>query len=220
MNDKQRRKYEMFLRTRNFMNEHAADFPANSVAGGLNTTLNDVITELAGLGADKISATGSASQAMDIKGDAREDLRDALRSVSDIAKAMAYEVNGLENKFRMPYNRSDQNLIAAGRSFAADAEPLAAQFVAYGLEAGFVDDLSDKTDAFENAVNSAGTAAQSRIGTNAAFDAPIKNGMNAVRRLIPIVKIKYRNDAARLAAWLFATHIERSPQKPLPHPTT
>jgi hypothetical protein len=44
--------------------------------------------------------------------------------------------------------------------------------------------------------------------------------MIIVRRLDPIVKMKYGNDAAAMAAWTFAKHVDRTPPAPKPadHP--
>lgn len=125
---------------------------------------------------------------------------------------MAYVINGLEELFRMPRNLNDQNLIAAGRAFAADAAAYVATFKEYGLPADFIAQLTAATDAFEASVSTTDTAEQSRIGSTASFAPHIKEGMIVVRRLDPIVKMKYGNDAAAMAAWTFAKHVERPPQ--------
>lgn len=212
----QRRRYEMFLKVRDFMQERSADFPAASIGAILLAALVVIINTIAALAGEQVSAKGDYGQQKDIKGDARDVLYVQLRQISGLAKSMAYVINGLENKFRMPRNLNDQNLIAAGRAFASDAPEYKATFVEYGMASNFITQLTAATDALEAAVAAAGAAEQSKIGSTASFAPQIKEGMIIVRRLDPIVKMKYGNDAAAMAAWTFAKHVERAPQAPKP----
>lgn len=213
----QRRRYEMFLKVRDFFAAHAADFPAGSIAAVIFAPLIAIIEQLAQIAGEQISTRGAYSQAIDIKGDARDVLYIMLRDIADLAEALAYEINGLEAKFRMPFNRSDQNLIAAGRAFAADAVAFKAEFIAYGLKPTFIDDLTAATDAFEQSLTPANIAGQEKTGKTAAAAPLVNAGMIIVRRLTPVVRKKYRNDAAKLAAWEFARHVERTlPPAPAP----
>lgn len=213
----QRRRYEMFLKVRDFFAAHAADFPAGSIAAVIFAPLLPIIDQIAQIAGEQISTRGSYSQAIDIKGDARDVLYVMLRNISDLATAIAFEVNGLEEKFRMPINRSDQNLIAAGRAFAADAAAFEDEFIGYGMPATFIADLTAATDAFEQSLTPANVAGQEKTGKTAAIAPLVTDGMNIVRRLTPVVEMKYRNDAANLAAWTFARHVERTlPKTPAP----
>lgn len=209
---RQRRKFEMFLRVRDFFNAHKANFPAESVGGGLFAALLLVIEQIEQLAAEKISVVGEVAQAIDIKGDAKDLVEALLQNIADMAATMAYEINGFEEKFRMVRNRSALNLISAGRAFAADAAEYQADFIRYGLADDFISELTAATDALEAAYGETDDSTQERIGKNAAFVPLIKDGMEKVRRLDPIVKIKYRNDAANLTAWIYASHLEREPQ--------
>jgi len=211
-----RRRYEMFLRVQEFILARIAFFPAASFAGAIFITLQAVITTIADLAGQQVSAKGDLGMASDVKGDARDKLYVMLVEISGYARSLSYVVSGLENKFRVPYNRSDQNLIAAGRAFARDAVEYKAQFLEMKLDEDFIEQLIAATDAFEQAVAEADTAEQSKIGSTASFAPHITAGMIAVRRLDPIVKKLFRNDAAALAAWTFAKHVERAPQSEKP----
>jgi hypothetical protein len=212
----------MFLKVRDFFAVHAADFPAGSIAATIFAPLLPIIDQIAQIAGEQISTRGTYSQAMQIKRDARDRLHVMLRKISDLATALGFEINGLEEKFRMPVNRSDQNLIAAGRAFAADAAAFEDEFIGYGMSATFIADLTAATDAFEQSLVPANVAGQEKRGKTAAIAPLITDGMNIVRRLTPVVELKYSNDAGNLAAWEAARHVERTlPQtKPTAPPNT
>jgi len=217
---RQRRKFEMFLRVRDFFNARKADFPAESVGGGLFAALLLIIEQIEQLAAEKISVVGDVAQAIDVKGDAKDLVEALLQNIADMATTMAYEFNGFEEKFRMPRNRSALNLVSTGRAFAADALEYKADFLRYGMEPPeFIDELVTATGALDAAYGETDESTQERIGTNAAFVPLIKDGTEKIKRLDPIVKMKYRNDAANLSAWLYASHVEREPQTEQPQPT-
>jgi len=67
---------------------------------------------------------------------------------------MANEVPSLEEKFRVPRNNNDQELLNAARAFLADATPLKTQFIAHEMPADFLDDLQADIDAMQAAINS------------------------------------------------------------------
>ena len=117
----------------------------------------------------------------------------------------------------MPRSRSVQNLILAGRAFAADAVEYKADFIRYGLDLKFIENLTTATDALEAAYSETDESTQERVGTNAALVPLFKDGMIKVNRLQPIVRMKYRNDAANFSAWIYASHLEREP-RPAPSP--
>jgi hypothetical protein len=217
MTKRQRRKFEMFLKVRDFFNARAADFPADSIGGQLFAALLLIIQQLEQLGTDKISVTGDVAQFVDIKGDAKDLLYSLLQDISDMAATMAYEINGLEDKFRIPRNRSVQNLILTGRAFAADAGDYRADFTEYGLAPDFITQLTAATDALAAAYGETDESTQERVGTNAALVPLFKDGMVKVNRLQPIIRMKYRNNAANLSAWIYASHLEREPH-PAPAP--
>jgi hypothetical protein len=210
----------MFLKVRDFIAAHAADFPAGSIAAVIFAPLLPIIDQLAQIAGEQISTRGDYSQAIEIKGDARDILFVMLRDISDLATALAYEINGLEEKFRMPRNRRDQNLIAAGRAFAADAAAFEDEFIGYGLSATFIADLVAATDAFEQSLVPANVSGQEKTGKTAAAAPLVNDGMIIVRRLTPVVRKKYRNSAANSAAWEFARHVERTLPKPPAPPQT
>src|SRR5205085_841128 len=101
---------------------------------------------------------GDKGMAQDLRDEARDKLYVMLQDIAGYGRSLAFVVTGLENKFRIPRNRSDQNLIAAGRAFVKDAAEYEAQFLDAKLPDDFIDKLKASTDALEQAAAQLGSA--------------------------------------------------------------
>ena len=216
MKDSVIRRYETFLRGREFGAAHAAQFPASTFAGELLARLNAAITELDGHTSAQSSGKRSAQEGAAGKASAREELRQDLERISRTARSMALTTPGLEDKFRAPRSISDQALLAVARSFATDAAPLRDEFMRRGLPADFLDDLGRDITAFETSVNQKIQGTETHVTATAAIDDAIERGINTMRELDPIMRNTFANDPATLAAWLSASHVERTPHKAKP----
>lgn len=208
MNDRNRRLYEMFLRVIEFLmaNEALKNIPV--VAAAL-LVLQTETPKIAALGAEKVSATGAAKDKTIHRGDLRDTLYDAMQDVSDMWKPMAKNYENASNKFLILYG-SDQLLIDTARAFAVEVLPYKNDFIARGMDANFVADLTAKTDAFAAAISESETARGARVGVNAGFKTPIELCKDAVEDISPVVKMHFRTDASKLAEWLTASHVERA----------
>lgn len=208
MTDRDRRLYEMFLRVIEFLmaNETLKNIPVVSAA---LLVLQTEVPKLANLGAEKVSATSEAKDKTIHRGDLRDALQDAMQDVADMWKPMAKNYENASNKFRMP-NGSDQLLIQTARSFAVEAEPYRADFIARGMDANFIAALLAKADAFAEAIQESETAQGERVGVNAGFRTPVQLCKDAVEDIAPVVKMHFRTDASKLAEWLRASHVERA----------
>ncbi|MEW6735753.1 MAG: hypothetical protein AB1489_30960 [Acidobacteriota bacterium] len=51
---------------------------------------------------------------------------------------------------------------------------------------------------------------ETQVSATAAIDDTMDKGINAVRKLDPIIRNKYRDDPALLSAWISASHTERA----------
>lgn len=212
MEASQRRKVDKFQREDNFMKDNQADFPADSAGDKTAKDAAALTGLIENLAAQQISGADDARQHVSVKEDLMDDLNETIRDMNRAANAFGDEVAGAEMKFRLPRNRSGQNLIATAKSFAADAEPLKAKFVEYGLDADFLDDFRDLISEIETRGARADTAGDSRAeATGGLLDAIQRRGALS-RKLDSIVKIKYRANPAKLAAWAVASHLERDPQ--------
>ncbi len=218
MNDRERARYDMFVRVRQFGLDNAADFPVGSVSAvqfGEITTVIDLIEQL---GAQQASSFGEARFGFSGKATARENLREEMSEISRTSRSMVYQFPGINLLFRMPRADNDANLLASGRAFYTESGDYADDFIAYGLPATFRNELLAAANAFEQSFGAPGTAIDSQVEATAEIGEAVRRGMIAWRILNGVVKNKYRNDVGKLAAWLSASHIEKAP-KPAPEPT-
>ena len=211
MNDNLRHRYEMLLRVRDFGTQNTAAFPANTRGRELFTELGTIIEEIEQHAAAKESNSRGAREGTTNRGEARTDLREEMEAISATARSMSIETPGLEDKFRMLRgNASDVDLLNTARAFASDALPMKDEFIRYGLPADFLDQLNAKIEAFEQAIDRQQRSRRSRISSTSGLDDAVERGVNKVRQLDAIVRNKFRDDAATLAAWESARHTERT----------
>jgi hypothetical protein len=153
------------------------------------------------------------------KAAARDELRRDLEAISRTARALAMSTPGLEDKFRAPRSISDQALLATARAFAADALPLKTEFTRRGMPDDFLEDLASDIEEFEQAINQKIQKREVHIAATAAIDTVIERGVNAVRELDAIMRNKFADDPASLAAWLSASHTQRTPRQTTASPS-
>ena len=220
MNSEEIKRYDMLKRVRNFGEVRAADFPDTSLGHEL---FGDVAGALKGLDANATNQTSGANAAVGgtkTKGTIRDELGVALTAINRTARALAYQTPGLEDKFRLPRSGTDQALVNAARAFAVDAAPLSAAFIRHEMPANFLEELQTQIEAFESAINHHATAKGVRVSATAGIDEALTGGITAVRRLDAVIQNKFRNDAATLAAWATASHIERTNRSTAAAPAT
>ena len=215
MDDTQNRRHQMFARVQDFGSEHLKDFDSHSLGAQLFTTLAEIVTRLDEHGASQASKSGTAKQGTTSRGQARQALREDLEDINRTARAMADEIVGLNDKFRLPLPGNDQLLLNAARAFAADAVPFSAQFIAHEMPGDFLADLNADIAAMEAAISEQSSGIGQRVAAGAAIDSTIDDGVATVRKLDAIVKNKYANNAAVLAQWTSASHTERAPRHKL-----
>jgi hypothetical protein len=216
MEDTELRSYEMVLRVRTFLGEEAARFPAGSLGAELSARVRAAATELGNHVAQQVSGSTSARQGTATKGVARDALQDSLERIRRTARAMARAIPGLDSKFRIPRNLTDQELIGTARAFATDALPLKADFIRYSMPATFIDDLNDHIEEFETALTLQQSARGTHVTAKAGINESLEDALDAIRQFDGIMPNVFHDDAARLAAWTSARHVERSPRKAKP----
>lgn len=97
--------------------------------------------------------------------------------------------------------------------YAADALAYKAEFIKRGLPATFLDDLNDDIAAFEEALTQRTQGRETHVNATATIDDLIERGMKIVRQLDPIMRNLFEDQPGKLAAWLSASHVERSPRR-------
>lgn len=214
MNRAKMNKFDMFTRLRDFNAARTGAFPPTSLGGRLFAEIGDVIAALTAQGVAQSSGLHAAQQSTEGKAAIRDALRKELEMIAGTARGMAIKTPGLEDKFRLPRSEAEQVWLNAARTIRADAEPLRASFIERAMPEDFLDTLDALIADYEEELVTQHQSTAAHVAASAGIDADIERGMNAARELDPIVRNKYHNDPASLAAWESARHIERVPRKP------
>lgn len=220
MNDAHRRRMDKLDRERVFLTDNAADFPKDSPVDKISVIINGKVSDALTRDGNLVSSLGDRQQAQSNKGNARDLLLEELRDVVAGATAIGNEVvPGITTKFKMPEPRTEQNLIAAADAFHADtATPLEEKLIEVGLPADFRAQIINAKDSFQQARDEADSSAEEHGEAVGALDALFREIMALSRQRAAMVKLKYKNNAGKLAAWEIASHLEKPP-KPAPKPS-
>lgn len=215
MNDNIRRKLEKGEREQQFMADNAGDF-----AGGVGATAAAeqaaVIAEIHTLSGQQVSGGSTSAQMVGNQEDLIDKLIAFLKKMNLAANAFKDIVPGSDTKFRMPRNRAHHSLLAAARAFLADAGPIKSNFIDYGLAATFQADLQQLFEDIEAASDSADSGTATRAAATGGLADAARRLMEIGRKLNSIVRIKYADKPAKLAAWTVASHLERAPKADKP----
>lgn len=219
MPSREKREQEKVIKSDDFTQENNGDFAANAFATAQFAALHAKRDEIAAEQETKISADGGARQNYEIAAEAEDKLDQITEEVADFAASMTDEFPALEEKFRKPRGSSRRNKIAVARTFAADAAEFKASFIERGLDADFIEKLTTRAANLELALSKAISETAKRVGAVSRRPQLIREALKIIKSVDPIIRKRYQSDPAKLAAWKFATHVERDP-KPKPKPPT
>ena len=205
MTNREIRNYEMLVRVRDYGAKHQDLFPAASVAGKLFAAVGTAAEALQRCDSKELAGRGGEEDGAMSRAAAREALRRQVRAI--VQTAAAAETPGLGRKFRPVVDGNDERLLSAARSFLDEAKPYEATFVAHELPPDFLSELRAGIDAFEGAQRERASGRDERIGARLRFQAAMKQGLRAVRRLSGIVPNKLQ-DPAEAILWDAARRIE------------
>jgi hypothetical protein len=196
--------------------QNPADFAAGTKAADLLGQIRAAEADATSGATGQESHGGSMRAGTRTKADLYDELYEDLRAINRTAKAIAADVPGLDEKFRMPRSPSYAQVLATARAFLADAAPLAPSFIEYELPASFLTDLASDIAAFEAAEDDQSTGLTNRVGATRSVAQAIMEGIAALGKLDPLMRNKYRNQPVKLAEWFSASRIERAPRKAEP----
>jgi hypothetical protein len=213
MDDNVNSQLQTYRRMNQFCTSHASDFGPNTLGAQLSATLASQLADLTSLTGTQAAGGGAARQGTELRAEARDDLWSRLKKFNRTAHAIAIEVSGLDNKFRLPRGDNDEGLIATARGFASDAVPLLPRFVAHEMAPTCIDDLNASIARFEKSLDDQSDAVGDRVGSRVAINAKLEALMLTRRQLNPLMQNKYADDPATLAEWTRASHIMRAVKK-------
>jgi hypothetical protein len=217
MNNRENRRYEMFVRVQTFGQTNAADFAAGSVAATNFTTVTQVIT-----GLDNAKTTQKPG-----RDTAHEVLIDAIRldveNIARTAKVIDQDEPGFADNFRSPANFNPASWLTTADKFIQQLAvqsgdtpavqtakaALVAKFVAHEMDANFVTHLQTDRAAVTADTTQRETKRETGVGSTATIGSLIGQGIKAVNTLSAIMHNKYAGQPDKMAAWQTASHVER-----------
>lgn len=212
MNKAQTRTLGMLFGVRQHGLSRTAAFPADSRARELYAVVDTCIKNIEKYAATQAQHARALKEKTAQKKVSLESLRKAMGVVWRTVRSMSSSMPGIEERFRLPSNKDAQTWLAAARAFVAESESVAEEFVRRGMPPDFVEDLKAKMRAFEQAVDGQAQKSAEQVAATASLGEAAEQGLKAVRELDAIVRNTYANDAAELAAWESASHVERAPR--------
>lgn len=132
-----------------------------------------------------------------------------MKEFSAAARALNIDDPGFRRLFRLTENRGVQSVIAEGRVFVEQAGKHKTEFGRFGLVQANIDALEDDVDNLEEASADKLGAVSEKAGASAGLDDEIDRGMDAEIFLDAMMKVVYRNNAAKLGEWKTARHVHR-----------
>jgi hypothetical protein len=180
------------------------DFSAGGAAlqlyADLQATIADVEEKANAFGAGR---TG-AQQGTQTINDTREELLAAMFAIREVSKVM-----GVEDKFPYPPRTNDEQLLDLAGIYATNALPLKAQLIMHELPADFLEGLAADKAAFHAAKSGRLNAVGDHIAAREELDDALARGVEILRKLTSLMKVRYANEPGKLAEWMAASHIPR-----------
>lgn len=138
----------------------------------------------------------------------RKTFRKLVRHVARVAAVVAKDHPDLVRVFRLPRGKSkEQGILTAVRAIADQARTHEELFLANGLAATLVADLSKATAEYDEATERSSAGKRAHIGANAELGAVLRQIMKIVDLLDGLNQYRFEKDAEKLAAWNSARNI-------------
>jgi hypothetical protein len=186
----------------------------------LYTSVGNVATTIRSHKGDQESGRGEFLGGSSNRGLKAEALRDQMRPINKIARALNREqFPGVREKFYMPKSRAYEALIGRAEAFIDAIAPIKTAFTDRGLPATFDTALTAAKDALVEATADKNAGLATQVGGTAGLFAQAHFGLLQMRELDAILSFQYRDNPVLLAAWKSACHVEREPEAEAGTPT-
>ena len=201
-----RRKLTMMGRTLDFVRAHPstdASWAALATRTEELVSLADTLTvqERDGLVGERAAATR--------RRELRLQMQEMLRHLVRVAEAASTTNPVLLGEFEMPNPDGPHRVfLGASKGILTAAMPHRDLFVTFGLGESLLDNLTSALAAFEVATADFNAGRREHVGARAQLIATADSCMELVNRLDGLVRTRFRNDAAQLAAWESARNVE------------
>ena len=207
MTKRQRVRYEMLVRVRNFGIAHREAFPESSAAGQAFGQLVGVVEQIEN---HLIRHTQGRTEARKVNVATREAVIEAMKAITATGRQAVAGETG-PNPFRMPGSRSAAPLLASARYVMDEAERRSEKFVELGMPPGFLTDFAKLVDRLQVAIGVQHDSRAARRKARAGIASSIARGNTLVAQLDVTVANSVRPDPVRLGEWLGARSVDMGP---------
>ena len=124
---------------------------------------------------------------------------------------MSLDYPEIKDAFRRPKaNSNDQTLLSTARSFATTVTAHKARFVEYDMAPDFDEQFQARIAGFAQATQRKESGASAKASTNVSLDRAFHDADQELQRLDALIRNKYGDDPATMAASERAYRLERS----------
>lgn len=216
MNSRRTSYLEMLIRVREFIKTHGIDFVSGSHASQQFNIINEVISELTEQNSQMASSGNRVKQDTSSKRDSRTNLSKILNRIRLSSDAIANTNPGFDEKFALPKNIKDQELLALGMAALSNAEPIQEEFFKREMEQDFIQKLRDAIDAYRQSLDSQAAGKNLRVKATAGAEPLLDKAAMAMKEMNAIMNNRYAEDNAILAEWDSARHPKQPATKKKP----
>lgn len=206
-------KLDRFEAEETYFGDNEDVFPPDSPGGRAAARHREIVAAIRQTAAEQLSGSGLAMQASADKLDAYDTMWDIIRDMNFAAYIMKDDIPNITERFSIPDNRSQQNVAAQARANLIDGAPLADQFKDAGMRADFMTVLQDAVDRFDAHGATADTQGERRSGATGGLFDLARQGMQNSRKMDAFVRLKFKGNVQKLAAWKTAHHLDKAPQR-------
>jgi len=215
MNDREASTHRTLVRSRELFAQWVDDFAEGGAARQEFAGLQAAITEVEHQAAAHGTGRSNAMHGTQTCNEAREALFADLFAIREAAKVL-----GVDDKFPYPPRNNDERLLQMADVYATNALPLKTQLIAHELPPDFLEDLAADKTAFQAAIAERMNAIGDHIAAREELGDALGRGVQHLRNLTSLIKVKYANNPGKLAEWMAASHIERAASRAKTAPTT
>ncbi len=180
---------------------------AAQLIGSVQTQIG-VIRQIAG---QQDAATGAAQGATGTKNSLVAAIWDDLVHITRTFRTLKKRNPVIDVDFLMPPERNEA-IVAAARAFAINALPLKQDFIDWGMESDFLDDLNADIAAYDAAAQTQDTRYAGRESDTDDLEVATKTLVGAIDDLDTLMSNILRSNAAVLGKWREASHYEKPPR--------
>ena len=204
MTRKQRFRYEMFVRVRDFGAARKALFPESSRSGQSFARVSAAVGAIEVHRKNQVVATAEARR---VKAATRAAVFDYMKAVALAARRVT-KPDVRESLFRVPRRRNVELELSTAQMFIEEAEKRQDEFLGFGLPPTFISDFRALVDNLRQAVHTRLGSKTERRQASAGTRTALAIGLDAIRDLDVLVTMATREDPTTFAAWGAARRIE------------